>query len=457
MTDLFFTDDGYHGGAFMLAANFNFYSFFKPRGEPAPPPKNFTPFDYGTTDGYDFFLKMGPLAEADKLYFHGQSFLWLDQVKHNTYDAYWQARDLSRHMHGIKCAVLTVGGWFDAEDLSGPFKTFHAIEKNNPGIFNALVVGPVGARRLGAAPTGDRPGRRAFRRQHRRLLPRTHRLPVLRAVPASGDGDAKLPEGLRLRDRDQRLAAIRCLAARKRAAQNPLLPRQRPALVPASGGNAGGFRRVRQRSGAPGAVCRLHRHRRSPGYMLSDQRFAARRPDVLVYQTEPLAEDVTLVGPVAPRLHVSTTGTDSDFVVKLIDVYPTDFPDQEQPGSPPPQVRDVPLPTERMGGYQQLVRGEPMRGKFRKSWERPEAFIPGKVEEINSEMPDVNHTFRRGHRIMVQVQSSWFPLVDLNPQTFVTIPDAKPGDFHKATERVYRTRAAPSGVAVQVLGPEAAR
>jgi putative CocE/NonD family hydrolase len=190
-------------------------------------------------------------------------------------------------------------------------------------------------------------------------------------------------------------------------------------------------------------------------YMLSDQRFADSRTDVVIYETPLLQEDVTIAGPISPRLFVSTSGSDSDWDVKLIDVYPTDYPDSKQ-DAPKPEDRDkprkdVPAPAFAMGGYQQLVRGEPFRGKFRRSFEKPEAFSPGKVEEINFAMQDVNHTFRRGHRIMVQLQSSWFPLTDRNPQTFVNIPDARPEDFVKATERVYHTTAQPSGIAVQVV------
>ncbi len=185
-------------------------------------------------------------------------------------------------------------------------------------------------------------------------------------------------------------------------------------------------------------------------YMVSDQRFAASRPDVLVYVTAPLEENVTLAGPVSPRLFVSTTGTDSDWVVKLIDVYP---PDRSNP--PPPKtdrpIKDVPPPGVELAGYQQLVRGEPLRGKYRKSFEQPVAMVPGQDVAVNFTMPDVNHTFRRGHRIMIQVQSSWFPLFDRNPQTFVNIPTAKAGDFRAATQQVHRSKAQPSGVEVHVL------
>src|SRR6202044_3427303 len=176
--------------------------------------------------------------------------------------------------------------------------------------------------------------------------------------------------------------------------------------------------------------------------------FASSRADVLMYETPVLQEDVTITGPISPRLFASTSGTDSDFDVKLIDVYPNDYPDStldklEEKHNPRPDASPPPFT---MGGYQQLVRGEPFRGKFRHSFEKPEPFTPGKVEQIDFTMPDINHTFRRGHRIMVQIQGSWFPLTDRNPQTFVNIPDAKPADFVKATERVYHSKGQASGI-----------
>ena len=178
-------------------------------------------------------------------------------------------------------------------------------------------------------------------------------------------------------------------------------------------------------------------------YMTADQRFAAQRPDVLVYQTPTLAEDVTIAGPIDVVLHVSTTGTDADFVVKLIDVYPGDHPSPEQPA-------DAPGYPVKMGGYQQLVRGEPFRGKFRNSFEKPEPFVPGQPATIKFAMPDAYHTFRRGHRVMVQVQSSWFPFIDRNPQTFVDITKATEADFKKQTHRVYRSATHASSLTVRV-------
>jgi putative CocE/NonD family hydrolase len=447
MTDLFMGDDAYHGGAFMLAANFGFYTGFLPRSEPSLP-KTRENFDYGTTDNYDFFLKMGALANADKLYFKGKNFLWNDQVNHNTYDSYWQARDLSRHMKNIKCAVLTVGGWFDAEDLSGPFRTYHAIKENNPNSFSGLVVGPWvhgGWARL----DGDHLGKISFAAKTGEYY-REHIIFPFFEQHLKGHSDAKLPEAFVFETGSnvwRQYPSWPPPSAQKRTLY--FHAHAKLAFDPPSEQEQAFDEYVSDPS-RPVPFVSYAALNVPQEYMVSDQRFAAKRPDVLVYETDPLEEDVTIAGPVAPSLQVSTSGTDSDWVVKLIDVYPSDYPDPEVRPQP---ISDVPPPSEKMGGYEQLVRGEPFRGKFRNSFEHPKAFVPGQVTKIEFEMPDVNHTFRRGHRIMVQVQSSWFPLVDLNPQTFVNIPDAKPADFIKATERIYRSKKTPSGIVVQVLSP----
>jgi putative CocE/NonD family hydrolase len=176
-------------------------------------------------------------------------------------------------------------------------------------------------------------------------------------------------------------------------------------------------------------------------YMVDDQRFAARRTDVLVYQTPVLEEDVTVAGPIVPSLHVSTSGTDSDWIVKLIDVYPDLFPDKKG------DIKNA------LGAYQQLVRGEVMRGKFRNSLDRPEPFVPGQPTRVQFTVSDTFHTFRRGHRIMIQIQSSWFPVINLNPQKFLNINEATEGDFQRAQQRVYRSPSLPSAIKVGVLPP----
>jgi putative CocE/NonD family hydrolase len=450
MTDLFMGDDAYHGGAFMLLANFGFYNFFKPRAEPGLPPRIREPFDWGAADAYDFFLKMGPLTNADKSYFKGKNFLWNDQVKHTTYDSYWQARDLSRHMKNIKCAVLVVGGWFDAEDLAGPFRTYHAVKKNNPGIFDGLVIGPW-SHGGWARFEGQRFGRITFNGKTGDYY-RQHILYPFFEQYLKGKPDARLKEAT--------VFETGTNVWRQYSAWPPAGAEKRTLYFHANGKlsfhppeeDNEAFDEYVSDPRKPVPYVSYAATSVPQEYMVSDQRFAAKRPDVLVYETGPLDADLTVAGPVCPRLHVSTSGTDSDFVVKLIDVYPADY-QPSPPASPQQQQlrRDVPLPDETMNDYQQLVRGEPFRGKFRNSFEHPEPFTPGQVTALSFEMPDVNHTFRRGHRIMVQVQSSWFPLVDLNPQTFVNIPEARPADFRKATQRIYRSRSMPSGIVVAVL------
>jgi putative CocE/NonD family hydrolase len=450
MTDLFMGDDSYHGGSFMLQANFSFYAFFLPRGEPSKKNESLG-IDFPTNDGYALYQAIEPLSNANTLYIKGRNWLWDDQVKHNTYDQYWQARDLSRHMHGIKCAVLTVGGWFDAEDLAGPFRTYHSIEEKNPGIFNALIIGPwvhggwarwQGAR-LGRVTFGADTGE--FWRQHIIFPFFEH---FLKDAP-----DPKLPEAT--------VFETGTNVWRQYSSWPPQNTQVRTLYLHAGGklsfdspqGNEAQYDEYVSDPAHPVPYVAYTTGLDVPQeYMLSDQRFATRRSDVLTYVSDPLPGDVTIVGPVSPRLRVSTSGTDSDFDVKLVDVYPTDYPDEEAQ-TPAAQRRDVEMPREAMGGYAMLIRGEPFRGKFRNSFEKPEPFTPNQMAEIKFDMPDINHTFRRGHRIMVQVQSSWFPLVDLNPQTFVDTATAKPEDFKKATERVYHSPQAASGVQVSVLSP----
>jgi uncharacterized protein len=452
MTDLFMGDDAYHGGAFMLDANFDFYSSFKPQENPQLPAKANVPFDFGTTDAYEFYLNAGPIGNLSK-YLEGTSALLDDQMRHDTYDDYWKARNLAPHMKNIHCAVLTVGGWFDAEDLQGPFSTFHAIEKNNPGIFNALVVGPWvhgGWYRY----DGEHLGRVEFGFNTGDYYRKNILFPFFEQY-LKGNGDARLPKAY--------VFETGTNVWRRYSAWPPKEAEAKTLYFRTGGGlsfdppaaDAPAFDEYVSDPAKPVPFVNYVATDVPQEYMVSDQRFADSRTDVLVYETPVLQEDVTIAGPVSPRLFVSTSGTDSDWDVKLIDLYPADYPNRkgEEPESEDKAKRrtDVPPPSFNMGGYQQLVRGEPFRGKFRRSFEKPEAFIPGKVEEINFTMPDVNHTFRRGHRIMVQVQSSWFPLTDRNPQTFVNIPDAKPADFVKATERVYHGKGEASGIVVGVV------
>jgi putative CocE/NonD family hydrolase len=452
MTNLFMTDDAYHGGAFMLSANFGFYSSFKPQENPQLPAKTLVPFDYGTKDGYEFYLNAGPISNLSR-YLEGKSALFDDQMHHDTFDDYWKARNLAPHMKNIHCAVLTVGGWFDAEDLQGPFSTYRAIEQNNPGIFNALVIGPWVHGGWGRYD-GNHLGRVDFASNTGDYYRKNILFPFFEQY-LKGAGDAKLPEAY--------VFETGTNVWRQYSEWPPKNAEKKTLYFHAGGGlsfdaassDASPFDEYLSDPVHPVPFVAYAAQNVPQEYMVSDQRFAASRTDVLTYETPVLTEDVTISGPVSPRLLVSTSGTDSDFDVKLIDVYPPDYPDSKldelKPEDKNAPRTDVGPPIFTMAGYQQLVRGEPFRGKFRHSFEKPEAFTPGKVEELNFTMPDVNHTFRRGHRIMVQVQSSWFPLTDRNPQTFVNIPDAKPSDFVKATERVYHSKGEESGIVVEVL------
>jgi uncharacterized protein len=443
MTNLFFNDDGYHGGAFMLSANYGFYVFFKPQKNPTLPEKR-EAFDFGTPDSYKFYLKAGPTEDLDKA-FDGSNFLFHDQLVHTTYDEYWKKRDLSPHMKNVHAAVMTVGGWFDAEDLSGPFKTFHAIDEFNPGAVNTLVVGPWthggwsiwDGDKLGDVNFGSKTGV-FFRSQIQ--------FPFFEHYLKGHDGGV-LPKAYVFETGSNVWKKYDAWPPKSAAAKTLYFRADGKLTFDAPTEKVGVDEYVSDPA-HPVPFVNYTTDTVPQRYMDDDQRFASRRPDVLTYETEPLTEDVTIAGPVRPKLKVASTGTDADFVVKLIDVYPHDYPD---PPSDAVGKRVLGAAPILMGGYEQLVRGEPMRAKFRDSWEKPTPLTPGKMVEVNAEMPDINHTFRAGHRIMVQVQSSWFPLVDRNPQTFVDIPYAKPEQFVKATESVYRSAGAASGVDVLVV------
>jgi putative CocE/NonD family hydrolase len=444
MTNLFFNDDGYHGGAFMLSANHGFYVFFYPQKNPTLPEKR-VPYDFGTPDSYKYYLHAGPTENLDKA-FDGSNFLFHDQLVHTTYDDYWKKRDLSRHMKNIHTAVMTVGGWFDAEDLSGPFKTFHSIDEFNPGAVNTLVVGPW-THGGWARTDGDHLGDVTFNSKTSLFYRAKIEYPFFEYY-LKGVHGGPLPKAY-VFETGSNVWKTYDAWPPKGATTKTLYFRAGGKLSFDPPAEKAGVDEYVSDPAHPVPFVGYVTDTIPQRYMADDQRFAATRPDVLVYETEPLTEDVTIAGPVRPKLKISSTGTDSDFVVKLIDVYPYDYPNAA--GTDAGNNRIVSAAPVFMGGYQQLVRGEPMRAKFRDSWEKPTALPPGKMAEVNGEMPDINHTFRAGHRIMVQVQSSWFPLVDRNPQTFVDIPFAKPEQFVKATESVYRNANAASGVEVLVV------
>jgi putative CocE/NonD family hydrolase len=448
IADWFVGDDFHHNGAFFLPHAFNFLSSFG-RPRPEPTTKGEARFDHKTQDGYRFFLDAGPMPSYDRKYLKGEVAFWREILSHDSYDAFWQARNTRPHLTGVRPAVLTVGGWFDAEDLFGALETYKAIERQNPGIANRLVMGPWSHGGWSHA-TGEALGKVQFGQPTSKFFQEEIELPFFRSWLKDGV-DPKLPEAYVFETGRNEWRSLDAWPPRDAKPLALYLSGQGLLSkdAPTEAGEA--FDEYVSDPAKPVPFVEETSIGMTIEYMVADQRFAARRPDVLVYQTEPLEEDVTIAGPITASLSVSTTGTDSDWVVKLIDVYPDDYP--IQPGEWTPQAPWDEAPSRsKMGGYQQLVRGEPFRGKFRKSFERPEPFVPGRVETVEFTMPDAFHTFRRGHRIMVQVQSSWFPLVNLNPQAFVRINEATEADFRKATQRVWRTAARPSLVRLSVVG-----
>ena len=435
VTDYYMGDDSYHNGAFMLAHRFNFYQGFRIRevNQPHLPPQN-TPFTFGTPDGYDFYLELGSLANADEKYFKHKQPLWNLNVDHTTYDEVWQSRAIWRHLKNIKPAVMLVGGWYDTEDPQGLLRQHEFMKRNGPPAVNMLVMGPWNHGGF-ARGDGDRLGNVNFGSKTGVYYREKIELPFF-LYYLKGRGDGKFPQAYVFQTG---LNEWRKFDQWPPSATKPStiwldgkgkLAWQQPA--------ESGFDEYLSDPNKPVPYIGALATRVLISYMTEDQRFAAARPDVLVYKSEPLDRDVAVFGPITVDLKVSTTGTDSDFDVKLIDVYPNDAPDYNAPAPPAPAPgTPAPVAISPMGGYQQLVRGEPFRGKFRKSFEKPVPFDPGKPDRITFAMPDIAHTWRTGHRIMVQIQSTWFPLTDRNPQKFMEIPKALSTDFVKATQHVY--------------------
>jgi putative CocE/NonD family hydrolase len=427
VTDYYMGDDSYHNGAFMLAHRFAFYQGFRARegSDPAIP----TPapaFQFGTPDGYDFYLQLGSLANADEKYFKHQQPLWNLNVDHTTYDEVWQSRAIWKYLKNIKPAVMLVGGWYDTEDPQGLLRQHEFMKKNGPPAVNMLVMGPWNHGGF-ARGDGDRLGNVNFGSKTAVYYREKIELPFF-LYHLKGRGDGKFPQAWVFQTGVNQWRKFEKWPPAEAASTSIWLDAK--GALSWKMPDQAGFDEYLADPSKPVPYIGALGTRVLNSYMTEDQRFAAKRPDVLVYQSPVLDHDVNVFGPITVDLKVSTTGTDSDFDVKLIDVYPADSPDYNTPASPTPVVSI-------MGGYQQLVRGEPFRGKFRKSFEKPVPFEPGKPDRITFAMPDIAHTFRTGHRIMVQVQSSWFPLTDRNPQKFMEIPKALSTDFQKATQHVY--------------------
>ncbi len=423
VTDEFIGDDANHNGAFFLLDNFSFMNYFGQ--ERKGPVKNYKGLLFNTSykDAYDFFLKLGPVSNTQSPgYFNHKSYIWNEYLQHSTYDDYWQARNIRTHLKNIKIPTLVVGGWFDAEDLFGALHTYQAIHQQERNNQVTLVMGPW---THGAWASKDWTfyASHDFGSNTSKYFQDSLETPFFNYyLKDKGNFNASKanvfetgnyqwehfdrwpPQNMSYRDyylgSDMKL--------KKEATEGFETYISDPARpVPYTNG--------------------IYGHRNND-YMAEDQRFAAVRPDVLLFETDTLKQDLSLAGPILIELNVSMSGTDADFIVKLIDV----LPEYE------PNFKNAPRGFQ-MAGYQRLVRADVMRGKFRNSYEKPEPFEPGKTDQVKFILNDVAHTFKRGHKIMIQVQSSWFPLVDRNPQVFINIPDAKENDFKKEEIKIYHS------------------
>jgi putative CocE/NonD family hydrolase len=443
VTDWFQGDDFHHNGVLFQMDGFSFYSGFgKPR--PKPTTTGSPGFDFKIKDNYQFYLQAGTLKHLGELIGDSIQF-WKDLYAHPNYDDWWKARNARNAMYDIKPATLVVGGLFDAEDCFGAWNLYKAIEKQNPGSNNRLVIGPwyhgQWSSRDGSYLGNVRFGSNtAFWYQNNIEIPFFNYYlkgkgeePRISEANVFFSGSNEWKQFNQWPPAESKPSSIYF-------AENGALSWNKSSL-------ARNFSEYTSDPAHPVPYTEDVHFDRTREYMTDDQRFASRRPDVLTFQTDVLTEDLTLAGVVTADLKVSLSTTDADFVVKIIDVFPDDFRypgDQAQPrrgvgGSYP------------MGGYQMLVRGEIMRGRFRNSFAAPEAFKPNKIETVKFDLPDVAHTFKKGHRLMIQVQSSWFPLADRNPQQFVNIYDCDASAFVKSTIRLYHDATNSSNIVLPIM------
>lgn len=433
VTDWFRGDDFHHNGALALLDGFSFYLNF---GRPRPKPTK--EFNWRSTifgpDAYRFFLDAGTLMDIKNKYFGDSIRFWNDLYAHPNLDEFWEARNPLHHVKKVNPAIMVVGGLFDAEDCFGAWHTYQAFAGANPNN-TTLVMGPWFHGNWGGRGAGDQLGDIKFGSRTSDWYQNEFEIPFFKKYlqddPTPTIGNK---------------ANIFVTGSNKWHYYNEWPPRdvKEMKLYLSENGNiayspaiTNGFDQYTSDPAHPVPYRSDISWSRNREYMTADQRFASQRPDVLTYQTDILNQDVTALGPVIADLYTSLSTTDADFVVKIIDIFPDAFNDYKAENTP-------------MGGYQMLVRGEIFRGRYRNSFSQPKAFKPGKVEQVKYALPDIAHTFKKGHRIMIQIQSSWFPLFDRNPQQMVDIYHCRKEDFVKSDIRIYRTKAYPSSVSLLV-------
>jgi putative CocE/NonD family hydrolase len=432
----FFFDDFHHHGAYLLS-----YWLITPvfgYQKPEPTPSSWFRIQRPATwDGYQFYKGIGRLSDT----YGEDNFFWRQLVEHPNYDEFWQARNILPHLTGVDHAVMTVGGWFDAEDLYGPLNIYRTLERENPGTFNILVMGPWSHGGWARSRSPHMVGNIYFSEDISEWYQRDVEAPFFRHF-LKGGGEPPAFEALAFDTGLKEWQTFEMWPPGAAETQRLYLHGNEGLSDAPPAGSEPPFTEYVSDPNEPVPYTDEIRVVITPRlYMTEDQRFASRRPDVIEFQTPVLENDFTLAGDIMAHLQVSTTGTDADWVVKLIDVYPED---EENDEHTPDHVV--------LGGYEQMVRSEVMRGRFRNSYERPEPFVPGEVTTVRLPLQDVFHTFKRGHRVMVQIQSTWFPLIDRNPQRWVdNIFEATEDDFLIATQRVYHSPAHSTYLEVKIL------
>jgi len=430
VTDWFIGDDFHHNGTFMLMDAFSFYRNF---GRPRPTPTTYQTENkdiFYTKDSYKFFLETGALSNFSKLMGDSIPF-WTDLMNHPNYDDWWKQRNARNGCYTVQPNMLIVGGLFDAEDCFGAWNLYKAIDKQSPFTNNKIVMGPWFHGQWAGRGTGNGSflGNVQFDSKTSEYYAHNIEIPYFNYY-LKGKGVDQLPKATIFFTGENKWHQFKQWPPASVKWESWFLSAGNKLInIPTPDTTVAYDEYVSDPAKPVPYTDGIH-FTRTREYMTDDQRFAARRPDVLVYESKILEEDITLGGPVIADLLVSINTTDADFVVKLIDVFPDDF-----------SYSGIPATTEQtiypMNGYQMLVRGEIMRGRYRNSFEQPEAFEPNKPTHVKFTLPDVAHTFKKGHRIMVQVQSSWFPLADRNPQQFIDIYHCKDSDFQKANIRIY--------------------
>jgi len=446
VTDWFQGDDFHHNGAFFVMDGFSFYSggFGFPRPKPTtvgPRPTLKLPMN----DNYQTYLQIGALKNFMKLTGDSIAF-WKELYQHPNRDAWWEARDPRNFVTNVKPAMLEVGGLFDAEDCFGAWNLYKAIEKKNPSSnFNKIVMGPWYHGQW-ASQDGTKLGQVKFDSNTAFWYQNNIEMPFFNYfLKDKGDISYLAEANVFMTGTNEW----------KHYDQWPPANSQPTSIYLGDNGSLSWNAPTAKKSFSEYVSDPEHpvpytedvHFFRTREYMDDDQRFASRRPDVLTFETGVLDQDLTLAGVVTADLKVSLSTTDADFIVKIIDVFPDDF---RYPGTTF-QFGRTAGGTYPMGGYQMLVRGEIMRGRFRNSFANPEAFKPNKVETVRYNLPDISHTFKKGHRLMIQIQSSWFPLADRNPQQFVDIYECDDKDFIKSTIRVFHDAANASNIILPVL------